>query len=78
MTGPTLFTTEQLRVPGSVRDINNLFHERGWTDGLPIIPPTEDAVEEMLRFTDRAADDVCASCRHATPGPPSSYWRSTA
>ena len=58
MTGPTLFTTEQLRVPGSVRDINNLFHERGWTDGLPIIPPTEDAVEEMLRFTDRAADDV--------------------
>ena len=25
-----------------------LFHERGWTDGLPIVPPTEAAVRACL------------------------------
>jgi hypothetical protein len=25
-----------------------LFHERGWTDGLPVVPPTERAVEAAL------------------------------
>ena len=52
------FNTECLELPDSVQDINDLFHERGWTDGLPIIPPTEEAVREMLRFTDYAASDV--------------------
>lgn len=38
------------RVPvqGSVNDINDYFHERGWTDGFPIIPPSEELVLEML------------------------------
>jgi hypothetical protein len=34
------------------------FYEEGWTDGLPIIPPTEELVRETLRYTDRAPDDV--------------------
>ena len=38
----------RLGVPGSVASINDYFHEQGWTDGLPIIPPTEDLVLEML------------------------------
>ena len=40
--------TEQLDVPNSIRDINDLFYERGWTDGLPIVPPTEERVHAML------------------------------
>ncbi len=28
--------------------INDYFYERGWTDGLPIVPPTEARVEKML------------------------------
>lgn len=28
--------------------INDYFYERGWTDGLPIVPPTEERVEAML------------------------------
>jgi hypothetical protein len=28
--------------------INDYFYERGWTDGLPIIPPTEERVQAML------------------------------
>ena len=38
----------RLLVKGSVVDINSYFYERGWTDGLPIIPPTEDLVLEMI------------------------------
>lgn len=29
-------------------EATELFHAKGWTDGLPIIPPTEDRVSEML------------------------------
>lgn len=28
--------------------VNELFYRRGWTDGLPIVPPTVAKVEEML------------------------------
>jgi hypothetical protein len=28
--------------------INEYFYERGWTDGLPIVPPTEERVAAML------------------------------
>ncbi len=38
----------RVQVHGSMRDINDYFHRQGWTDGLPIIPPTEDLVMEML------------------------------
>jgi hypothetical protein len=33
-------------------EINDLFYRRGWTDGLPIVPPTRERVKEMLRGTD--------------------------
>jgi hypothetical protein len=38
----------RLQVEGSVSQINDYFYEKGWTDGLPVIPPTEDLVLEML------------------------------
>ena len=28
--------------------VNDLFYARGWTDGLPIVPPTEERVQAML------------------------------
>ncbi len=34
--------------------------ERGWTDGLPVVPPTEARVLRMLEGTKRRADDVVA------------------
>ena len=34
------------------------FESEGWTDGLPVIPPTEPFVAEMLRHTKRAPDEV--------------------
>ena len=37
---------------GTLAEIQRLFLDSGWTDGLPIVPPTEEAVAEFLRFTD--------------------------
>jgi hypothetical protein len=39
--------------------VNEYFYERGWTDGLPIVPPTEERVQAMLAGMPwRKADDV--------------------
>jgi len=43
---------------GSLEEVNRFFYQRGWTDGLPIIPPTEEAVAEMLTGTDLPPDHL--------------------
>ena len=43
---------------GSVKEVNRFFYKRGWTDGLPVMPPTEEEVAEMLTGTDLPADHV--------------------
>ena len=35
-------------------------YDRGWTDGLPLVPPTEARVLRMLESTSRAVDEVVA------------------
>ncbi len=37
------------------------FFERGWTDGLPVVPPTPELVAAMLATVDLEADDVIGS-----------------
>jgi hypothetical protein len=39
-------------------EINDLFQQQGWTDGLPIIPPTRERVERMVAGCGRPADSV--------------------
>jgi len=34
------------------------YTRRGWTDGLPIVPPTRERVDELLRMTARGPGDV--------------------
>ena len=34
------------------------FHSRKWTDGLPIVPPTEEAVQKMLDWVVMPADQL--------------------
>ncbi|MGE0769193.1 MAG: UGSC family (seleno)protein [Hyphomicrobiaceae bacterium] len=43
---------------GSFEDVNRLFLENGWSDGLPIVPPTREKIAEFLAFTDREPDAV--------------------
>ncbi len=38
-------------ISGSIDEINDAFAERGWSDGLPIVPPTRDRVERFLAGT---------------------------
>jgi hypothetical protein len=38
--------------------MNEAFLDWGWSDGFPIIPPTEEAVREMLNGTKRSPDDI--------------------
>ncbi len=35
-----------------------LYHANGWTDGLPIVPPTPDAVEAMLAWVGMPPDQL--------------------
>ncbi len=43
---------------GSLDDVNRFYYQRGWTDGFPIIPPTEEKVAEMLTGTDLTPDTM--------------------
>lgn len=45
---------------GTLREVNDFFREMKWSDGLPIIPPTFERVEEFLRYTDAAWDETVA------------------
>jgi hypothetical protein len=44
----------------ALEDEMEVAFDRGWSDGLPVIPPTEARVLRMLEGTSRAADDVVA------------------
>lgn len=37
-----------LPIRGSLDEVNACFYERGWTDGLPVVPPTSARVEGLL------------------------------
>ncbi len=43
---------------GNFEEVNEFFYRNNWTDGLPIVPPTMQKVEEFLKYTDRSPDEV--------------------
>lgn len=43
---------------GDLDEIQESFHQRGWTDGLPIIPPTAERVDRLLAHTPASPDRV--------------------
>jgi hypothetical protein len=56
---------------GSFEAVNEHFYDKGWSDGLPFVPPTKESVEAFLAFTDRAPLDTIGILlpdnRRATP-----------
>jgi hypothetical protein len=46
--------------PDDLDAINKLYRERKWSDGLPIVPPTEARVARMLEGSVRKRSDVIA------------------
>ena len=51
-------STGKLRVPSEPAEMFHLFSERGWTDGLPVLPPTPSAVERMIAAGGQNRDSV--------------------
>jgi hypothetical protein len=45
---------------GTIEDEIETAYDRGWTDGLPVVPPTAARVLRMLDGTHRAPDEVVA------------------
>ena len=53
--------TPRVAFKGSLQEVNRFYYGKGWTDGLPIIPPTQAAVAEMMAGTDLPPDHVVAT-----------------
>ena len=54
----TALQSERIEVADDLWAVNAFFEEKGWTDGLPIIPPTEERVAQMLSAVQRGPQDV--------------------
>jgi len=50
----------EIAATGSLAEIQRVFQEKGFTDGLPIIPPTREAVAAMLKGTSHSPDEIIA------------------
>lgn len=51
---------EEVVVTGDLGQVNRFFFDKGWTDGLAIIPPTQVKIEEFLKYTDRGPHEEIA------------------
>ncbi len=57
MSSTTGFESAVLEVEDAA-EANELFQRNGWTDGLPVVPPTEDAVARFLAAARLAPSDI--------------------
>ena len=53
-------TPSRIAFTGTLEEVNQFFYRKGWGDGLPILPPTEEAVAQMMAGTDLPPDHVVA------------------
>lgn len=61
----TVLDREPPRVdPTLVQDVLEYSYERGWTDGLPTVPCTDEQLAAFLSHTERAPDDVLLELGH--------------
>jgi hypothetical protein len=56
-------STPRLVEAGPGDDVQRTFRERGWTDQLPVVLPTEERVEAMLTGTSRRPDELIGCLR---------------
>ena len=61
----------RLLEPNTPTALIDLFEKNGWTDGLPIILPTEERVANMLKGTSHKPDEIVGTMR---PSPPHEAW----
>src|SRR5215204_4838071 len=56
----SLLKSRRVEIADAEDEIEALF-DRGWTDGLPVVAPTEERVLRMLEGTTRAPDEIVAT-----------------
>ena len=60
MNAPERERAASFEVTDDLDEINRLYRERRWSDGLPIVPPSAERVERMLKYTQRPREEVVA------------------
>jgi hypothetical protein len=73
-TGAMKRVEPRLVAPDTPDNLQQIFLKNGWTDGFPIILPTEKKVAEMLRGTSQSPQKVVGKMR---PSPPHEDWEYT-
>ena len=60
--GPAVsgWNPQEIILSGTLEEVNQFFFQNEWTDGLPIIPPTLERVEEFLNYTDYLLEEEIA------------------
>src|SRR5687768_4142926 len=48
----------QVVFSGTFDEVQEHFHRKLWTDGMPVVPPTRERVDAFLKFTDRKPEEV--------------------
>jgi hypothetical protein len=48
----------RIALTGSLAEVEDYFYAQKWTDGLPIVPPTESLVKEFLKHTKHSPTEV--------------------
>ena len=43
---------------GTTQELNQMFIDKGWSEGIPVVPPTPEKVKAMLKGTTRQPDEV--------------------
>ena len=43
---------------GNYDDVQEFMNINNWTDGLPVVPPTDEAIQEYLKFTGYKGSDI--------------------
>lgn len=70
---PSASPRPRLLEPDTEENLQRLFIENGWSDGLPIVLPAEDRVAEMLEGTSHAPDEIVGQMAVAHRGEYISY-----
>jgi len=60
--------------PDTADNLQQMFQDNMWTDGLPVIMPTEEKVKAMLKGTSHKPDEVVGEMR---PSGPHEAWKFT-
>src|SRR5215207_9835579 len=56
----TQIKSQRFEVDDALAAIDYYF-DKGWTDGLPVVPPTEESIREFLRHAGLEPDEVVGS-----------------